>query len=135
MNTLAGVEEPQDIAWQTYAAFFAVIELLLKRRVTLIAEAAFQHERWAQKLDPLKRIAHIRIVLCTLDAQLARTRQLGRGLADAGRDRFQPVAGGEPSIRAWKAPHLGVPLLSVDTTDEYQPAFESIVRFASTRNN
>ena len=29
------------------AAFFDVIELLIQRGVTLVAEAAFQHRRWA----------------------------------------------------------------------------------------
>src|SRR3954471_8964714 len=46
-----------DAAWHVYQAFFDTVELLLSRRVTLIAEAAFQHKVWAPKLEPLQQIA------------------------------------------------------------------------------
>src|SRR5436305_8133815 len=35
-------------------AFFEAVELLLRRGVTLIAEAAFQHKLWAPRLVPLR---------------------------------------------------------------------------------
>jgi hypothetical protein len=142
VNALGGIDESsQDTQWQSYEAFFKVIELLLKYRVTLIAEAAFQHDRWAQKLQPMKPLAHIRIVVCTLDPQLARDRHVGRNLADPGRERFHGKSpmpdvqeGGELPIEPYDPPHLGVPILDVDTTDGYKPAFESIISFASRRN-
>ena len=68
VNALGDIQDtPQDVQRQAYEVFFDVIELLLKHRVTLIAEAAFQHDRWAQKLGPVKQFAHIRMVLCTID--------------------------------------------------------------------
>ncbi len=131
----------QDIQRQAYEVFFSVIELLLKHRVTVIAEAAFQHDRWAQKLEPMKPLAHIRIIVCTIEPQLARARHVARILAHPGRERFHgkgSAAAGrgdrEASIEAYDPPHLGVPILDVDTTDGYKPAFESIVSFASARN-
>jgi hypothetical protein len=133
---------PEDIQWQAYETFFDVIELLLKRRVSLIAEAAFQHDHWEPKLEPIKQFAHIRVVLCTIDPQLARARYIARGLADPDRELFhadRPVRaareGRELPIGIYNPPHFGVPILHVDTTDSYQPAFESILSFAIARNN
>lgn len=106
--------------------------------MTLIAEAAFQHDRWAQKLESMRRLAQIRIVLCTVDAQLARARHIARGLADPGREHFhddRPVLaareGRELPVAEYDPPHLDVPILNVDTTDGYKPGFESIISFVT----
>jgi predicted kinase len=142
VNTRGEVSESyEDLQKLAYDAFFATIELLLKRGVTIIAEAAFQHERWVQKLESLQQIAKIRMILCTIDPQLARARHIARGLADPERERFhgdRPVvearAGRELPIGEYDAPRLDVPTLHVDTTDGYKPAFESIVFFAVAGN-
>jgi hypothetical protein len=142
VNALGEIPEPfEELQRRAYDAFFSVVELLLSHRVTLVAEAAFQHERWARKLEPLRQVAHIRIVLCTVDPQLARARHIARGLADPERERFhgdRPVLaareGRELPIGPYDPPHLDVPTLKVDTTDGYKPAFESIVSFARSGN-
>jgi predicted kinase len=141
VSSLGDVQQSfEDLQRRTYDAFFNVIELLLSHRVTLIAEAAFQHERWAQRLEALRQIADIRIVLCVVDAQRARARHIARGLEDPERERFhgdRPVVaareGRELPIGEYDPPHLDVPILEVDTTDGYRPAFESIVSFARQR--
>jgi len=38
-------------------AFFGTLELLLRHRVTLVAEASFQHPVWAPRLERLASIA------------------------------------------------------------------------------
>src|SRR6478735_9157981 len=38
-----------DVARRVYDVFFATLNLLLTHRVTLVAEAAFQHRIWAPK--------------------------------------------------------------------------------------
>jgi hypothetical protein len=81
-------ESPEDLQREAYDAFFDLIELLLRHRVTLVAEAAFQHERWAQRLEPLREMANIRMILCTIDLDLARARHIARGLAEPERERF-----------------------------------------------
>ncbi len=137
MNAAGKVRESsRDLQLETYLAFFETIELLLQRRVTLIAEAAFQHDRWAQKIEPMKAIAHIGVILCTIDPQLARERHMTRSLADPDRKLFhedrteQAREGREFPIATYEPPHLGVPTLKVDTTDGYRPAFEEIVGFS-----
>src|SRR4051812_49319415 len=89
INTTGESGNPgDDVARVAYETFFDVVELLLRRQVTLIAEAAFQHKVWAPKLQPLRDIARIRIVHCAVDPHLARSRHLARSLADPGRQRF-----------------------------------------------
>ncbi len=127
--------------WQVYHTFFQAIELLLRNGSTLVAEAAFQHHLWQPKLDPLQAIAHIRVVVCSVDPVLARTRFIQRGLADPERARFHEdwvqQAGREGSavpLTSYEPPHLAVPTLTVDTSDGYRPTLETIVAFALQRD-
>lgn len=126
-----------DLNRQVNAVFFHAIELLLLNQIMLVAEAAFQHHLWLPRLEPLQAIAHIRLVICSVDPLVAQTRCIQRGLADPQRERYH----GDPAVQAAKAgvllpispynpPHIAVPTLTVDTTAGYWPAFEAIVAFA-----
>jgi len=138
VNTLGEfATQTQDPNRHVYEVFFETISLLLNRHITLIAEAAFQHKLWAPKLEPLQNIARLRIILCNIDPKLARARHIARGLADPNRERFhddRPVQaareGRELPIEIYDPPRLNVPILAVDTSDGYQPAFETIASFA-----
>jgi predicted kinase len=138
VNSLpSGTTLTDAIQRHTNDAFFETIELLLSRGVTLIAEAAFQHKLWAPRLEPLRGIASTRIIVCTVDPTLARSRHIERGLADPERERFhgdRPVQaareGQQLPIGSYDPPSFDVPTLVVDTTDGYRPQFESIVSFA-----
>jgi len=126
---------PDDAGKLAYEAFFDTINLLLRHRVTLIAEAAFQHKLWAPKLQPLREIADVRIVLCTVDPQLARLRRVERFRTDPPRAQFHPDPTIEQNSAAkaledYHPPQLDVPTLTVNTSNEYQPPFDDIVRFA-----
>jgi predicted kinase len=137
VNTTGDAGSPGDeIAWAVYDTFFATIELLIGRRITLVAEAAFQHRLWAPKLATLREAARVRILLCEVDPQLARRRHIERGLADPLRERFHHDAavraareGRELPIGLYQPPDLGLPTLRVDTSDGYRPGLEEIVRF------
>ena len=139
--TTGDVGEPGgDVQRHASNAFFDTVKLLLSHGVTLVAEAAFQHRVWAPRLEPLREIARVRIVLCDIGPELARARQVERGLADPARVRFHSdhvvrVAQAGDDWRAlplgsYDPPHLEVPTLSVDTSDGYNPAFDIIVAFA-----
>jgi predicted kinase len=138
VNTTGQAGEPGDaIARGVYEAFFDAVGLLLGHRITLVAEAAFQHAAWAPKLERLLAIARIRVVLCAVNPETARARHIARGLADPARERFhhdRPVQaareGRELPIGPYDPPHLNLPTLTVDTSDGYRPAFEAIVSFA-----
>jgi predicted kinase len=126
-----------DIAREIYEVFFETVELLLRRRITLVAEAAFQHKVWAPKLEPLRAIARIRIIICEIDADLAGARRIARGLSDPVRSRFHddPVLeahheGRELYVGEYDPPHLDVATLAVDTSTGYRPGIDAILSFA-----
>lgn len=117
-----------EVAKAANEAFFGTIRLLLGRKVTLIAEAAFQPRLWSPRLEELKAIADVRIVVCTVEAELARTRHVERTAADPTRERYHDVG---PLSETYDPPRLEVPTLMVDTSNGYVPGFEAIVAFAS----
>jgi hypothetical protein len=125
-----------------YDAFFRTIELLLHNGITLVVEAAFQHKLWQPKLEPLQTIAQIRLIICSINLSLARTRFVERALANTERAAYH--GDGETSsitvdtevlINTYQPPQLdGIPLLTVDTSDGYKPTLEQIKRFALQHN-
>ena len=139
VNTTGQVGEPDDdIGRRVYEAFFETLTLLLRHRITLVCEAAFQHKVWAPKLEPLREIANVRMVICNIEAELARSRHIERGLADPAREHFhhdRPVQAAREGIDLpigdYDPPHLNVPTLNVDTSAGYQPAFETIVSWVT----
>ena len=134
-----------DVQLHASNAFFDTVKLLLTRRVTVVAEAAFQHKVWAPRLEPLLEIAHVRIVLCDIGPELALARQVERGQVDPARARFHDdraarlaQAGhdaGELPTGSYDPPRLNVPTLAVDTSNGYHPTFDTIVAFARARHS
>jgi hypothetical protein len=139
IDTIGQAAQPgSPVGRLAYDAFFETVELLLKHRVTLLAEAAFQHKLWAPKLEPLRNIATIRIIVCDVEPRLARSRHLERSRADPMRQRFHEDRAlqlawerNEDPDDPYHAPELDVPILRVDTSDGYHPEFEQIVSFAA----
>jgi predicted kinase len=129
------VAAPSDeLNLRTLPTFFQVLELLLGAGVTTVAEAAFQDRLWRPHLQPLRRLADIRVVHCQVTVETASARiqrrqaenptrrahadthlinQQARG---AGHDGFQRV-------------RLDVPEIEVDTSDGYRPTLDEIVAF------
>lgn len=126
VNTLGDSVDEPTLARATYEAFFGTIRFLLERHVTLVAEAAFQHPRWAP-LEELKSIADLRIVVLSAELDVIRARREERAFGDPERGRFH----GGPVPAAYEPPEFDVPTLSVDTSHGYHPMFEEIVAFAS----
>jgi predicted kinase len=118
-----------DIARRAYEIFFDTVELFLHRGVTLIAEAAFQHKLWAPRLQPLCEIARVRIIVCLVTPELARSRRLERSQEDPARLQFHP----DPMawLEQYDPPHLDVPTMMVDTSSGCVPSFEQIVAFTT----
>ena len=122
------------------AAFFDVVELLIRRGVTLVAEAAFQHHRWAPRLTALTEAASIRVITCAATVDVVRDRRRRRWRNESWRRRFH--ADSDPDqLRSAEQLHdapgsyqpirLKLPVLVVDTSDGYRPAFDEIVAFAA----
>ncbi|MDQ0773034.1 putative kinase [Streptomyces aurantiacus] len=126
----------------TLDAFFNALKVLLKAGVTLVAEAAFQDRLWRPNLQPLTSLAHLRVIRCTTEAAIAHDRIVQRTKEDAHRaahgdqDLLQAISDGEHSLDSWVPISLDVPILTVDTSDDYQPSLDAIANFirASTHN-
>jgi predicted kinase len=125
-----------ELTVRTLQVFFGVLELLLSAGVTTVAEAAFQDRVWRPRLEALSDLARIRVVHCTVDAEVAfgrilRRRQdnpLRRAHADQGpHEAAEHCAGHHAFCRVT----LDAPWVEVDTTDGYRPEFGEILSFVN----
>jgi predicted kinase len=123
-----------ELTKRTLPVFFAVLELLLRSGVTIVAEAAFQDHVWRPRLEPLSGLVRIWVVHCTVAAEVAFERTQRR----ASHDQFRRVhadpgpgdaAEREAAHRAFHRVSVGVPDLEVDTNDGYHPPFGQILSF------
>ncbi|MBG0824907.1 ATP-binding protein [Planomonospora sp. ID91781] len=124
---------------RTLAAFFTVLETLLRAGVSVIAEAAFQDRLWRPGLEPLAGLAEIRVIRCTVDAAVAHERIARRAETDAHRaahadhDLLTAIAAGAYSTDSFVGISLPVPTLTVDTAAApgYDPGLRDVAAFAA----
>jgi predicted kinase len=133
----AFVPGPSDeLTMRALPIFFGVLRLLLAAGVTTVAEAAFQDHVWRPRLEPLRGLAQIRIVHCTVSADVAFERSLRRGRENSLRAAHADPGPGDVarSARAHLAFNrvaVEAPWIEVDTADGYRPGLGEIVAFAS----
>src|SRR5436190_7359795 len=60
--------------------FFDIVDRYLASNVSIIIEAAFQHHVWEPRMPRVLKLAHVSILLCSVDAEVAAKRHLDRGL-------------------------------------------------------
>lgn len=120
---------------RTFSVFFDVLRALLSAGVSVVAEAAFQDQRWRQGLEPLSELAKLRIVHCTVDDAVARER-VARRLADRSSRRahadlelLKALDTGQRSFASFERISIPAPSIIVDTTDGYTPALAEVVKF------
>ncbi len=58
----------------TLTAFFDTLRVLLEHRVTVVAEAAFQHHVWTPNIAPLASISDVCVIQCHTDIDVAKQR-------------------------------------------------------------
>lgn len=119
-----------ELTMRTLPTFFSVLRLLLESGVTTVAEAAFQDHVWRPRLEPLREIAHIKVIQCVVDDAVARERTTLRMTHDPTR-RAHADADADSLRRAFNRLALDVPSISVDTTENYVPDLEFIASFAT----
>lgn len=129
----AQVSDPNGFV---YGVYFDTLEGLLRNHITLVTEAAFQHHVWGPKVVALQQIASVRLICCTVDAELAKTRFIERGAIDANRAAFHDDLTeqlntdlSQTLIGQYDPPTLDLPTLTVDTSGGYQPSVEEILLF------
>ncbi|MFF7250253.1 AAA family ATPase [Embleya sp. NPDC008237] len=119
----------------TLDAFFGVLNVLLRAGVTTVAEAAFQDRVWRPNLEPLAKVAHIRVIRCVTPATIAHDRIVRRAeenahrAAHGDRDLLDAIAAGRHSLDSFVPISLDVPTLTVDTAGGYTPTIGDIAAF------
>jgi predicted kinase len=126
-----------ELSRRTLPAFFGVLNLLLSAGVTVVAEAAFQDRLWRPGLEPLRGLARIRIVHCTVAADVAVARRRRRWEADPRRRAHENTRPADTAARverhnAFDRVSVDAPWIEVDTTDGYAPGLDEIVAFANS---
>jgi predicted kinase len=127
-----------ELTTATLPVFFGVLELLLKAGVTTVAEAAFQDRVWRPGLEPLRSLARIRVVHCTVEAEVAFRRIMRRRAQSPPRlAHADPGPDDEADYlrrhRAFERVSVDAPWIEVDTTDGYRPGLAQIVAFINDR--
>jgi hypothetical protein len=118
--------------------FFGVLELLLRARVTTVAEAAFQDKVWRPRLEWLQGLARLRVVHCVVTAEVAFGRAQRRRSENRPRLAHADPGPGEAAERArlheaFDRVWVDAPWIEVDTTDGYTPGLDKIVAFVNGR--
>lgn len=124
-------------------AFFSAVNVFLERKVSVVVEAAFQHQLWAKVVEPWSMASEMYFVLCEVDPGLAAKRHLQRGLDDPSRVFFH----GDRRVSVFKEtgevlppgdyvpPSFEVPTLRVGTTNGYDPGLTAIQGFVHAGRN
>ncbi|WP_238157382.1 AAA family ATPase [Kribbella sp. VKM Ac-2571] len=128
------VPGPGDpLTMRTLSTFFDVLGLLIGRGTTVVAEAAFQDRLWNPGLSPLLDRADVRIVHCTVPAEVALERITARSSSDPRRAAHED-AQISPDARlrthnSFQPVDLPVPSITIDTSGE--PSIEDVLAFLS----
>ena len=132
-------ELPPDSNRVATEAFFDTVSFLLAHRISLIAEAAFQHHVWQTRMDSLTSSARVCFVICSVNAEMAARRHLHRGLNDPKREFYH----GDKRVTAFREqgilepasdyhpPAFDLPTIEVSTLDGYTPALNTVRDFAA----
>ena len=116
--------------------FFEIVNQYLEGNVSVVIEAAFQHQVWESRMPKILELASTWIVLCSCDDELAARRHLARGLENPNREYYH----GDRRVAHYRktgeilppdtyaAPEFAVPTISVSTDAEYAPSLDEVVK-------
>ena len=116
--------------------FFDIVNKYLAGHISVVIEAAFQHNVWEPRMPRILESASPWIVLCSVDSAVAARRHLQRGLEDPNREfhhgdkrvaRYRET-GEILSPEIYAAPKFDVPTIEVSTDGEYVPCIDDIVK-------
>jgi 2-phosphoglycerate kinase len=115
--------------------FFSLVNQYLAGKISVVIEAAFQHEVWEQRMPEILELACASIVLCSADAVAAK-RHFQRGLENPNREFYHGdkriahyrQTGEILSPDSYAAPKFNVPTIEVSTDGEYEPSIDEIVK-------
>jgi len=128
-------ELPPDTNGLVTDFFFEMVNWYLGAKISVIAEATFQHGVWEPRMSEIAELASVWILLCSTDDTLAATRHFQRGLENPDREFYH----GDRRVAHFKQtgevlppdsyapPEFNVPTIQVATDGDYVPSVEEIV--------
>jgi len=111
--------------------FFGIVNHYLAGNISVVIEVAFQHQVWEPRITKIVELAHVSIILCSIDDAVAARRHLQRGLENPDRESYhgdQRVAHYRKTAESYSPPQFKVPTIEVSTVGEYVPSIEEIVK-------
>jgi hypothetical protein len=127
---------PPDTNALVTDSFFSLVNQYLAGKISVVIEAAFQHQVWEPRMPKICELASPVIVLCSVDDQVAASRHLQRGLANPNRGFYHGdkrvahyrATGEILSPDSYAPPKLPLPMIQVSTDGEYVPSLDDLVR-------
>jgi hypothetical protein len=136
-------ELPADTNAVATNFFFEIVSQYLANKISIIIEAAFQHQVWVPRVSKIAEIAHPFMIICSVDAETAANRHLQRGLGEPEREFYhgdkRVVVYRETGVLLpageYETPHFNMPTIHVTTDGEYSPTIDVIVEKIRRQNN
>lgn len=137
---VSAADKPPSHGWDdlnlpTLTVFFDVLTVLVRAGVTVVAEAAFQRRWWTPHLLTLAAHADLRVIRCSASTRVITDRIIARTATDPHRRAHNDtgliaaLTAGTYTAEQFETIDLDVPMLTVDTTDGYDPTLDAILRF------
>ena len=104
--------------------FFGIVNQYLAGNISVVVEAAFQHNVWEPRMPEILELASSWIVLCSADDAVVAGRHLERSLENPKWAFYH----GDKSPGSYTAPKFNVPTIRVSTDGEYVPSINEIVK-------
>ena len=106
--------------------FFEIVNQYLAGKISVVVEAAFQHEVWEPRMPEILKLAAPWIVLCSADDALVGRRHLQRGIENPDHEFYHGDR--RVALDTYAAPQFNVPTIRVSTDGEYVPCIDEIVK-------
>lgn len=124
---------PEEAQQTATKIFFDTLMGLISNKVSVIAEAAFQHRLWSTMLEQFTGEARVYLLICKLDEKIALERFIRRGLDNPQREYFHGDKGIdmvrkgiELSVSPYEEPRIDVPTFYIDTSGDYKPSLKEL---------
>ena len=125
---------PQANAHAT-EVFFEIVNRHLALKISVVIEAAFQHQVWEPRMPKILELSSPVLILSAVDDAVAARRYLERGLAEPDREYYHGDSmvvhyrktGEILPYAPYTPPQFDVPMIQVSTDGEYVPSVAEIV--------
>jgi predicted kinase len=129
-------ELPSDANLRATDIFFDLVNQYLTRGISIVIEAAFQHQVWEPRMPKIIELSSPVLILCSIDDAIAARRYLERGLAEPDREYYHGdnmvvhyrKTGEILPYAQYSRPSFDIPTIAVSTTREYIPDIGEVVR-------